>query len=180
MTKKRHAKVNIFMCAAAVLLCATLFSTHLVGGLYAKYTTTATSTNDARVAKFSITQSFLKDGSELSDIIKAEIKPGSTQSVHLKIENNSEVAVEYTIKLTNVTGNLPTLKMKLSPVGDTPEAALLSEGNGDVEYSAIQKAPGNHTDEYTLDIVWEPTSNDLDYIGMVDYITISVTAAQID
>ncbi len=177
---KRGNKVNILMCAVAVLLCATLYSTHLVGGLYARYTSSATTSDSARVAKFNITQKFMKDDKELTEIIEANVKPGSSKSVSLIIENKSEVAVEYAIKVVNVTGNLPTLRCTLSPVGDSPAVTLKSSANGEEEYSAIQKEPGTHTDKYTLNIVWDETENDLDYIGMVDYITISVTATQID
>ena len=48
----RKPKVNIPMCAAAVLFCLTVISTHLVSGLYARYTTSGTGEDSARVIKF--------------------------------------------------------------------------------------------------------------------------------
>ncbi len=48
----RKPKVNIPMCAAAVLFCLTVISTHLVSGLYARYTTTGSGEDSARVIKF--------------------------------------------------------------------------------------------------------------------------------
>lgn len=52
---KRHTHgvgINIPMCIASILLCFTLFSIHLTCGLYARYTTTASSSDSARVIKF--------------------------------------------------------------------------------------------------------------------------------
>lgn len=49
---KRRAKVNIPICAAGILLCLTLFSTHLTSGIYARYSTTAAAGDSARVIKF--------------------------------------------------------------------------------------------------------------------------------
>ena len=49
---KRRSKVNIPICAAAVLLCLTMFSAHLTGGIYARYSTTASGSDSARVIKF--------------------------------------------------------------------------------------------------------------------------------
>ncbi len=183
MGRRRHEKGNVLMGIVAVLLCATLASIHLVGGLYAKYTTSASGSDSARVAKFSITQKFLNEkNEEITQAIEAKVTPGTTQSVKLEIANKSEVAVEYALTVTNVTGNLP-LKFKLTPVSGNNAPAVTSESyqNGVSKCSAVQK-PGNHTDKYNLQIDWTSSGDDSDlaYIGMVDYITISVTATQID
>ena len=50
--KRSRAKVNIPICLAGVLLCLTLFSIHLTGGIFARYTTTSTSSDSARVIRF--------------------------------------------------------------------------------------------------------------------------------
>ena len=50
--KKTGAQVNIPMCLACVLLCLTLFSVHFSSGVVARYTTTATAHDSARVIKF--------------------------------------------------------------------------------------------------------------------------------
>lgn len=55
MTKRRRrstAKVNVPICAAAVLLCLTLISVHLTSGVYARYTVTASGSDSARVIQF--------------------------------------------------------------------------------------------------------------------------------
>lgn len=49
---KRYMPHNMAMTMACVLLCLTLLSTHLTGGLYAKYTTGTSAEDGARAAKF--------------------------------------------------------------------------------------------------------------------------------
>lgn len=173
MRKERNSKVNILMCTLTVILCATLFSMHLVGGLYARYTTSGNTADTARVAAFSITQERTE-----SKTIEANVTPGETQITELVISNNSEVAVEYTLTVKNETGNIP-LKFKLNPAEGAPLVTTESYVNGISINSACQ-IPGKHTDKYNLTIVWETSDSDLDLIGMVDYITVSVTATQID
>lgn len=177
MGKERNVKVDILMCVVAVLLCATLFSMHLVGGLYARYTTSISGSDSARVAAFSIKQ----EGTIFQNI-EAKVTPGTTQSVDLTITNDSEVAMEYTLTVTNVTGNLTPLKFKLAPADGTPSVTTESYENG-VSINSARQIPGKHTDKYNLSIVWEQSTNeedDLALMGMVDYITVSITATQID
>ncbi len=176
--RKRNVKLNILMCTVSVLLCATLFSMHLVGGLYAKYTAGASGSDGARVAAFSITQ----DGT-IFHTIEADVIPGTVQVAELTVTNDSEVAMAYTLTVKNETGNLTPLKFKLMPAdAATPSVTTESYENG-ISMNTACQIPGEHTDKYTLNIVWEPSANeedDLALIGMVDYITVSVTATQMD
>ena len=50
--KKTGSKMNIPLCLACVLLCLTLFSFHFSGGVVARYSTTASSGDSARVIQF--------------------------------------------------------------------------------------------------------------------------------
>ena len=86
------AKLNIPMCAALVLLLLTMISVHLTSGLYARYTTTATGSDSARVAKFDVVTALTqaKDG-EGKDI---------EGQFTLMVTNNSEVAVKYQVAVT--------------------------------------------------------------------------------
>ncbi len=176
--RKRNSKVNILMCTVSVLLCATLFSMYLVSGLYAKYTVSATDSDGARVAEFNITQ----EGTIFQNI-EADVIPGTTQSAELTITNGSEVAMEYTLTVTNVTGNIKPLKFKLTPVDVNTALVVTERYENGISINTACQIPGEHTDKYTLSIVWEPSANeedDLALIGMVDYITVSVTATQAD
>lgn len=166
--RKSKASINIPIRVAAVLLCLTLFSTYLVSGLFARYATSAQSSDHARVAKFSITGS-----GSLSQPIAASLIPGETTAATLIIQNDSEVAVEYTVTITNVTNNLP-LHFRLEKEGASPTVQTNGTALTD------QQIPGSHTDKYTLFIDWDAADNDPAWMGMVDYITVTVTAAQID
>ena len=165
---KNNAKMNIPIRVAAVLLCLTLFSTYLVTGLLARYATSAQSSDHARVAKFSV-----QGSGALTESIEASIAPGKSADAALIIENNSEVAVEYTVTVTNETNNLP-LRFRMVKAGTSP--AVNTSGST----FTSQQLPGSHTDQYTLFIDWEATDNGPALMGMVDYITVTVTAAQID
>lgn len=162
--------MNIPICAAAVLLCLALVSSYFVTGLFARYATRAQSSGDARVAKFSI------EGSGIfSQPIEASLVPGSSETASLIIQNNSEVAVEYTITVTNMTNNLP-LSFRMEKEGSSP--TMQASGTTFTE----QQIPGSHTDEYTLYIKWDKQDDDKDIarMGMVDHIAVTVTAVQID
>ncbi len=174
MRRERKSKSNILIYIVAALLCATLFSMHFVGGLYARYSTRSSGSDSARVAEFKITQ----EGTIFQEI-KADVTPGTTQTVGLTVTNKSEVVVDYTLKVTNVTGNIPSLKFKLTPVGGAPQITTESYENG-ISINSVRRQPGSYTDNYTLAIVWDKSANDLAYIGMVDYITVSVTVTQVD
>ncbi len=52
MGRARHSKLNIPFCAGLLILFLTLFSIHFTGGLYARYTTSASGGDSARVVTF--------------------------------------------------------------------------------------------------------------------------------
>lgn len=87
------AKLNIPMCAAAVLLFLTLLSIHLTSGLFARYTTTVTASDSARVAKFDVGVTADKKD------ITVDCAQSDSGTFILTVTNNSEVAVNYVIKI---------------------------------------------------------------------------------
>ena len=74
------AKLNIPMCAALILLLLTMISVHMTSGLYARYISTGTATDTARVAAFDVSSSLAK---------------GEDGVYELTVTNNSEVTVTY-------------------------------------------------------------------------------------
>ncbi len=164
-----RAKRNIPIRVAAVLFCLTLFSTYLVTGLFARYTTSVQSSDQARVAKFSI-----KGEGDLSKTIAAELVPDEDTEVNLIIHNDSEVAVEYKIEVTSETSNLP-LSFRMVKEGTSDS---IRDVNGTITHTD-QQIPGR-AGTYILHIRWQKGTNDLALMGMVDHITVKVTAAQID
>ena len=99
--EKRRIKPNIPIIAALVLLYLTILSTHLTGGLYARYTTTAAGTDSARVIQFrDIT---LTETGDFYDTNKLWILPGKDLNKSAKVsfggsETATLVFLEVTVK----------------------------------------------------------------------------------
>ena len=122
----KTAKVNIPMCVAAILFCLTLFSAHLTSGLYAKYITTESGSDAARVITFgdltlSETGDFYEEnklmiipgvdltkkatvdfsGSEAETYVFVEVKASSkwqtTDNKTFYIVNNEKTAMQWRI-----------------------------------------------------------------------------------
>ena len=163
---------TIVLRLAAVLLSLVLITTSMVSGRYARYVTSATGSDSARVAKFMVTQQSITRG-ETEDLTKTIpmplILPGESHTVNIAIAHDAEVAVNNIIEVSS-TNNLP---LQFS-VSDRSSQQVL--GNPASEYFA----PGKHTKEYTVTISWPDTTNAQAYIGMVDLLTIKVTTQQVD
>ncbi len=89
---------------AALLLCLTLISTYLLGGLYAKYITSATGEDSARVAKFDVAH--MEEGTGFNTLFPLEIKPGTNAIYCFQAKNSGEVLTEVAAEL-KIEGNLP-------------------------------------------------------------------------
>ena len=124
-------KKNKMMRLASFLLVATLLTTSMISGTFAKYVSTATGTDSARVAKWDIEvegNKITANGSAQNvtfDLFKsvndfgagtddAEVKngkiiaPGTSGSFMIDIANKSEVDAKYTINLTESNpSNIP-------------------------------------------------------------------------
>ena len=158
MTENRKAHV-IVLRAAAVLLILVMLSTSMVAGRYARYTSSASGNDSARVAKFRVTES-----GDLKTTFIVKISPGKSVDKIITVANDSEVAVEYEIIARNEHNNLP-LQFQLMDGGTPVDAAKL--------------APGK-TKDLTFRIIWEAGYTSDSYIGMVDAIQLTITATQID
>lgn len=82
---------GIILRVALVVLVLVLLSVHLMGGLFAKYTTTGKGDDDARVAKFQV------EVTGLPDAVSIECTAGESNdgTYTITVTNMSEVAVEY-------------------------------------------------------------------------------------
>ena len=101
MNENRKPHVLVLR-TAAVLLILVLLSSSMVAGRFARYTTSASGSDSARVAKFLVTQT-----GALTTAIKVEITPGQRISLEVEVKNDSEVAVEYAVTADNIEQNLP-------------------------------------------------------------------------
>ena len=144
---------GILMRTVVVLLVLVCLSTAMVTGRYARYYSISSATDSARVAKFEVTVS-----TQNIQSVPVLIQPGETVNRYINVENKSEVAVALGIQVKERYGNLP-LKLKYS--------------------EAVPLAPGESKD-VPLEIMWEKSINDSQYIGRVDLLEISLRVEQID
>lgn len=164
MFDNRKPHVIVLRLAAVLLILVTL-STSMVAGRYARYTTTASGSDSARVAKFLVTETNT-DGL-FTQNVSINVAPGLTSRNTIDVTNSSEVAVNYCIDVNNTYENLP-LKFEIK-VGEATHAIPFT--------GAI--AP-NSSATYTLLTTWNSTDNSIDYAGKVDLIQVTLDAIQID
>lgn len=106
-------KINIPMALACVLLCLTLITTHMTGGLFARYTTTAQASDSARVAKFQVA------GTE-NGTVSVQSDTDSEGNYSFEVINHSEVAITYDLEIVfteDVTDWLD-LEIGTTPAGE--------------------------------------------------------------
>ena len=162
---------TIVLRLAAVLLSLVLITIGMVSGRYARYVTSASGSDSARVAKFTVTQSILQGETDLTQTIPMpEIKPGETVIIDVVVEHDTEVAVRNTVDVQSLYSDLP-LTISVQEKGTLSSQS----SNFSAEYR-----PGTFTKKYEAAITWVRGSNDVDHIGMVDLITITVTSEQVD
>ena len=150
------------MALACVLLCLTLFSIYLVGGIYAKYIVKDDAYDSARVAKFDVS----KSGAYFDDTFEIEVIPGEVTRT-ITVENRSETEINYTVQITNTTKNIP---YKFSVNGDTPTLY------GCTKTLSIKS---NSTQDVTITASWDGDGA-LEYMGQLDLIKITIAAEQKD
>jgi len=171
MTKREKAEIR-FVQLVMLLLALTLVSFWMLGNLYARYATQASGSDSARVAAFQITDS--------NDVAETyQIYPSMTgeeqQKVAVQIQNSSEVAVRYTFSF-DTDGNLP-----LVITGNSPEGTTLTKATDTENSWTIEKAAGSGWNEtYTFALSLDNTSENYQYAGGVESMTLTVLAEQID
>lgn len=143
------------------LFCAVLLSISLMGGLYARYVTTASGSDSARVAKFNVTEELTvtrSDGTKVTDFVVDDVlKPGESVSYRFTVQNDSEVAVKFIVSGERLFNELPLTL-------ETAEKVI---------------APGA-SDTVTFTVLWDSNENSLSYGGKIDMIQLTARAEQID
>ena len=158
---------------ALLLLCAVLLSSYALSGLYARYASTASGGDSARVAKFSFTE----NSASQTQIVSASLVPGGTEAITIKVENTGEVALRYVVSVKNQTNNIP-LEYYIPSEPPTP----FTNVDGTNEYIGHSGviAPGTTVD-FTWLLKW--SSSDalaLDRVGQIDYVQITFSVEQVD
>ena len=99
MVRHHKTKMNIPMCLAAILLCLTLISIHLTSGLYAKYISSASGNDSARVIKFG--ELTLTEEGDFYEGNKLMIIPGVTLTKKATVSfSGSESATYVFVEIT--------------------------------------------------------------------------------
>lgn len=96
--KKLNSRTPVVFHVGLVLLCMVLFSTYLTGGLYARYVTTSSGSDSARVAKFDVVN---KIQTATQSITLHFYKPEQvSDTIDFQVNSTSEVAVKYDVVVT--------------------------------------------------------------------------------
>lgn len=149
---QQNTRVPAVFGIGLVLLCLVLVSMSMTGGLYARYTASASGSDAARVAKFDVGYNF--DGA--GQVLPVSFVPG--QKYVCEITNSSEVAVTYALSIT----------------GLDPELFVVNTST----YGAI--APGGPPQTITFSIDWRPGEVDPAYAEQVYLATVQLQIVQVD
>ena len=109
---KSNRNIPVVFYIGLLLVCLTFFSVHMTSGLYARYTTTASGEDSARVAKFEVT-SAQQIQTKLVDAIV--LRPGQEITYTYAVTNSSEVAVKISVDAKSLMGELP-VKVRYEPL----------------------------------------------------------------
>lgn len=166
-------KKNIAMYLACILLCLVLITIYMTSGLYARYTAEGTASDNARVAKFDVTDEVaeLKVPVYIAPDDYSEGTKEGQQVLTVDVTNSSEVAAKYSLSVVNRTNNIQGLAFKLYNASGTEQ-----------ELPALEASlPPNDgtTHIYHVYVQWSH-EDALDYMGMVDLVEFKFKAEQID
>ena len=202
-------KKNKTMRLASVLLIAVLMTTSVISGTFAKYTSDATITDAARVAKWSFTvkSATADDATDIAtsetfefevfktvsdtNVATAEdgkdaiIAPGTTGNLSVELENASEVNAKYTVSFT---ANEATVPLQWSATGKA------GTWKDDITELNISEANINMDEKATVALYWKWAFVDDDVVEQTDEadtqlgiggsaapsVTITVAAEQVD
>ena len=188
MAHCKKAKLNIPMCVACVLFCLTLFSFHLCGGLYARYTARGSASDSARVIKFG--ELTLTETGDFFQPGKLLIIPGVDLTKRATVDfSGSEAATYVFVSITAPSWSMAGDKRSFSLSVNGKDALrwsvasgwthLKTTGNTYVYYRALDpNTPLSSADvfanEGTIDVSEEITKDDL--AAMTD-VSIALRAA---
>ncbi len=173
--KREDNRIILVYRIVAGLVCAVLITTSMVAGLYAKYTSTSSAGDYARVARFDV----MSEG-VFTKPIQVSLAPSSEGQfvADINVSSDCEVAVACSVTIDNQYQNIVPLTFELRQKngsdyidGDGATSFNYDPNSGnDVQYGLFLYVPEDTN---------TPDSN-LQYRGMVDYLIVTVTATQID
>ena len=170
---KLNKRPPIVFIVGVALACMTLLSVHMTSGLYARYVSQGSGADDARVAKFAITDTLTvhkADNTAGNTFAVGDVLiPGASTTYTFVVTNSSEVAVSVEMVMQSPLQDSDTLMgelpIKLRLVGDP--LVLGPDQSGTVTY----------------EVYWDtsdPKYLDVSYGYKVDAIELAVVVKQID
>lgn len=164
---RRSEQINIWIFRiAAVLLCLTVMSVWGTSRLYARYSTTASGSDGARVARFAFSTS---DSLTQQADYSVQLTPTEQETIELQIENDSETAVRCQIAFHS-TGN--------APLQFAPDVSSGVTADGENTWYLDLEA-GEKTQKSVVFTV-RMNSAAYEYAGSVSQISLDVRAEQLD
>ena len=125
--KQSNIKTPLVLRVGVALLCALLITSHMMGGLYARYYSGFTGNATANVAAFSVSCSSSDDNTTKT----LEIGSKETVTYSFTVTNTSDVTIQYTILIVNlpqgvnVSGNSGTFILKHGEHGASKSHTLI-------------------------------------------------------
>lgn len=180
MDEKKDYRPNRIFRAALVLLCTVLVSVWMISGLWARYTTGSTGSDEARVASFDVTA----DMKNFEAMFTVPLNPGESAAYSFEIKNSSETAVNLQAIL-ETEGNLP-LKIEYQKGSTNADTwNILAENiqevqEGKCKFSDAMAAGNEEIQTYQIQISWPADRDGYQYANGVETVKLSVTASQID
>ena len=156
---------------ALLLICAVWITAQMTSELYARYTSSFSGDDGARVASFEFTDNLAAQ----ARLFPAELSPGASEEKTLMIQNQGEVAIRYVVTIVNTTNNLP---LAVVATVDGVEQTISLE-DGPVEIFSSSVAPDS-AGSLTWTLLWPADRNSSDLMGKMDVLKIVVTVEQVD
>lgn len=163
-------KKNRTLRVSALLLALTLITTCLVGGTFAKYTSSTTGSDTATVAKWSFkvnntefattsaqpltfnlfdTINDTDNATDEADVADARIAPGTAGKFALEVKNESEVNAKFTVGLTE-TKNDSNVPLQYSVDNGT----TWKDSIADLTMTGLTDQAINMGDTKTVTVLW--------------------------
>ncbi len=174
--RKPVAVSGILTRIAALLLCFVTASACMMSGLLAKYSTTGSGSDEARVAKFEVVATGVSPN---TISVTCTNYDGNTGSCTFTVTNSSEVTVQYKMWV-NFEPNVDYVAVKL----DDGEAWELNGTLGYVAPTSCTLTPGqsvNHTITFNVnwDLFTKEASNSSAFTKDINF-TITLSVEQVD
>ena len=187
MKKKLLSSRNVFY-AFIIILSIAIFSSALTGGLYARYTTGDSSSDEGTVAMFLVTADVDSEHITLDAYGKPVLELGGdtdikTASLPFFITSESQIAVKYTVSV-DFGASLPTY-LNVTLTDGTRTTTLACDGVTEVftfsDFGSIAPFTGVSPVPVDLELILTVTDTNLIYSELqLSSATLTVTVEQID